>query len=72
MISPELLEILACPDCLSPVFLVGESIQCSNPDCRRQYMIRDGIPVMLIDESKVLEPVEFEEAKKRRDQDPKS
>lgn len=66
MISPELLEILACPDCLSPVFLDGEAIQCTKAECRRRYEVRDGIPVMLIDESKVLDPAEFQKALARR------
>ena len=69
-ISPDLLEILACPDCKSPVFLDavdgGEFIQCTKAECRRRYEVRDDIPVMLIDESKVLESGDFEEAMKRR------
>ncbi len=66
MISPDLLEILACPSCLSPVFLDGEAIQCVNPECRRRYAIKDDIPVMLIDEAKVLQPAAFQEALGRR------
>ena len=66
MISKELLEILACPACKSTVFLDGESIQCVNPECRRRYEIRDGIPNMLIDESKVLDVADFEKALERR------
>ena len=49
MIDKELLEILACPACKSEVELREEKIVCTN--CRRRYPIRDGIPVMLIDEA---------------------
>lgn len=52
-IDPELLEILACPACKTPVRLVNEGtgLRCSN--CRRVFPIRDDIPVMLIDEAAV-------------------
>jgi len=48
MLDKELLEILACPICKSGVKLI-----CSK--CKKYYPIRDGIPVMLIDEAKDLE-----------------
>ena len=51
MIDTKLLEILACPKCKSPVKLDGEKIVCQNPQCGLKYPIRDGIPVMLIDEA---------------------
>ena len=54
-ISPELLEILACPACKAKVELKsdGSGLKCVN--CRRVYPIRDDIPVMLIDEAKIEE-----------------
>jgi uncharacterized protein YbaR (Trm112 family) len=51
MIDKELLEILACPKCKADVKLEGEKIICTNPQCGLRYPIRDGIPVMLIDEA---------------------
>jgi uncharacterized protein YbaR (Trm112 family) len=51
MIDKELLEILACPKCKTKVKLEGERILCTNPQCGLRYPIRDGIPVMLIDEA---------------------
>ena len=51
MIDKELLEILACPKCKAEVRLEGERIICANPQCGLRYPIRDGIPVMLIDEA---------------------
>lgn len=52
-IDSELLEILACPACKTPVTLVngGTGLRCSN--CRRVFPIKDDIPVMLIDEATV-------------------
>jgi uncharacterized protein len=52
-IDPELLEILACPNCKTPVILVknGTALKCES--CKRVYPIKDDIPVMLIDEATV-------------------
>lgn len=49
MIDQELLEILACPACKTPIRLESDRIVCDT--CGRRYPIRDGIPVMLIDEA---------------------
>lgn len=49
MIDPKLLEILACPVCKTDVKAQGERLVCVQ--CGRRYPIRDGIPVMLIDEA---------------------
>lgn len=55
MIDPELLEILACPACDSrpPVKLdeAGSCLVCT--ECGRRYPIRDGIPVMLVEEAEL-------------------
>ena len=49
MIDPQLLEILACPACKTPVTLDGERLVCAQ--CGRRYPIRDDIPVMLLEEA---------------------
>ncbi len=49
MIDPQLLELLACPACKAAVRLDGERLVCTR--CGRRYPIRDGIPVMLIEEA---------------------
>ena len=48
-IDKELLEILACPDCLGEVHQEGAWIVCDK--CGRRYPIRDGLPIMLVEES---------------------
>ena len=55
MIDKELLEILACPKCKGEVRLDegAQRIICASPSCGLRYPIRDGIPVMLIDEAEV-------------------
>jgi hypothetical protein len=49
MIDKELIDILACPACKSDVELIGNKIVCKQ--CKKKYPVRDGIPVMLIDEA---------------------
>jgi uncharacterized protein YbaR (Trm112 family) len=48
-VDAELLSILACPLDKQPVTRQGNYLVCQ--ECRRHYPIRDGIPVMLIDEA---------------------
>ena len=50
MIDKELLEILACPVCKSEIHLQGDKLICKK--CRKYYLIRDGIPVMLVEEAR--------------------
>jgi len=59
-LDPALLEILVCPECKTPVQLVrdGAGLQCGT--CHRIYPVKDGIPVMLVDEAQSLEPSEAE------------
>ena len=49
MIDKELLEILACPACKGDVVLKDEKIVCLK--CNRKYPVKNGIPVMLIEEA---------------------
>ncbi len=53
-IDRELLEILACPQCKGEVSLnkKGDGIVCEH--CSLVYPIKDGIPVMLVDEAEAL------------------
>ena len=48
-VDAELLAILACPRDKQPVTRQGNYLVCQ--ECQRHYPIRDGIPVMLIDEA---------------------
>lgn len=54
IIDPELLEILACPKCKADVVLQGDRLACVR--CGLRYPIRDGIPIMLIEEAEQGEP----------------
>jgi uncharacterized protein len=51
MIDKELLEILVCPACRGPLEQKPEALRCGQ--CRRVYPIRDGIPILLVDEATI-------------------
>ena len=53
MIEPTLLEILACPKCHAPLREdeAAPALACTNEECALVYPVRDGIPVLLIDEA---------------------
>ena len=51
-ISEELLKILVCPEDKGPLELVDEGKFLLNPRNGYKYPIRNGIPVMLIEEGK--------------------
>lgn len=45
----ELLEIIVCPDCHGSLSVAATSLTCGG--CGLVYPIRDGIPVLLVDEA---------------------
>jgi len=52
-ISQELLDILVCPECKTPVKLTPDHTGLKCQTCRRVYPIRDDIPVMLPEEATI-------------------
>ena len=52
-VDAELLEILACPNCRTPVRLVKNDTALKCDTCKRVYPIKDDIPVMLLDEASI-------------------
>jgi uncharacterized protein YbaR (Trm112 family) len=50
-IDPQLMEILACPNCRGEVQEHEDEQVIVCASCGYRYPIRDGIPVMLIDEA---------------------
>jgi uncharacterized protein len=49
-IDPKLMQILVCPECHGELRAVGEELACSG--CALAYPVRDGIPVLLVDEAR--------------------
>lgn len=59
-IDPGLMEILVCPESHARLIQVGDWLYSTDPATRRRYPVRDGIPIMLIEESEVVEEAEFQ------------
>lgn len=65
MISKDLLDILCCPETKADLVLEGDFLVSTDPETRRRYRIEDDIPVMLVDDSEVLEEDEWLEIMKK-------
>lgn len=69
-IDSVLLEIMECPVAHVPLVQAGDWLYSTDRETRRKYAIRDGIPIMLVDESEVADLEEFDramaEAERRR------
>ena len=52
-VSKELLDLLVCPECKTPVKLTPDQQGLKCATCRRVYPIREDIPVMLVDEAPI-------------------
>ena len=59
-LDPTLLAILACPEDKGPLYYLEQENVLFNPRLRRTYEVRDGIPVMLIEEATTLADDDFE------------
>lgn len=57
-LDPRLLGILACPEDKGPLLYFPSESILFNPRLARTYAIRDGIPVMLIEESTQVDATE--------------
>jgi uncharacterized protein len=50
-LDPLLLDVLACPVDKGPLLWFDDEEILYNPRLHRSYVVRDGVPVMLVDES---------------------
>lgn len=62
VLDPQLLSIMVCPVSHAPLLEVDGWLVSTDPETRRRYQIRDGIPVMLIDESEEMSREDWEAA----------
>lgn len=52
--DPKLLDILACPICKGPLELNKDKTELISKGAGVAFPIRDGIPVMVVDEARTL------------------
>ena len=53
-LDPALLEILVCPQCRATLFVDDDASELVCSACDLAYPVRQGIPVMLVDEARSL------------------
>jgi uncharacterized protein len=56
MLKDWLLELLRCPKCKGELRYEAEPESLVCPACAVRYPVRDGIPVLLLDEAEPLQP----------------
>ncbi len=59
-LDPLLLEVLACPEDKGPLLYFADEERLYNSRLHRSYVVRDGIPVMLVDEAQSVTEEEHE------------
>lgn len=59
-LDPVLLEILVCPDCKGSLSVDNDNDELGCTACGLIYPVRDGIPIMLVDEARRAEEPESE------------
>lgn len=59
MINKELLDILCCPETKADLVLENDYLISTDPKTRRRYRIEDDIPIMLIEESEIMDETEW-------------
>jgi len=53
-----LIEILACPEDKGPLLYFADEAALYNPRLQRRYVVRDDIPIMLVDEAESVDDAE--------------
>ena len=59
-LDTKLLEILACPEDKGPLLYFADEGALYNPRLHRRYVIRDDIPIMLVDEAEAVDDTEHD------------
>jgi len=54
-VAKELLDILVCPVCKTPVIPTADQQGLKCGTCKRVYPVRGDIPIMLVDEARIEE-----------------
>ena len=52
-LSPQFLDVAACPACHAKLAIDygAEALVCTRPTCGLVYPVREGVPILLIDEA---------------------
>ncbi|MFP6770050.1 MAG: Trm112 family protein [Planctomycetaceae bacterium] len=56
----DLADLVVCPQCRSRLVLSAESLVCTGSECRLSFPVREGIPLLLVEEADELDPSDWE------------
>ncbi len=68
-LDPKLLEILACPEDKGPLWYFADEECLYNPRLLRRYPVREGIPVLLMDEAESVGKAEHDRLMEKAQRD---
>lgn len=51
-VDDDLLALLVCPKCRQPLRAQDQDLVCTGAECALAYPVREGIPVLLVDEAR--------------------
>ncbi|MDX2233036.1 MAG: Trm112 family protein [Hyphomonadaceae bacterium] len=57
-VDPRILEVIVCPHTREPLTYDRERQELISPRARLAYPVRDGVPILIIDEARELGPDE--------------
>lgn len=55
-LDPQLLDVLACPACRSPLRAETAASELTCTGCGLNYPVRDNIPILLVEEARAPDP----------------
>jgi uncharacterized protein YbaR (Trm112 family) len=61
---------LRCPQSRAELVLEGDALVSTSPEARLKYPVRDGIPILLIDDAEQLPPEQWSAIMKQHGRDP--
>jgi uncharacterized protein len=64
-LDPLLLDVLACPEDKRPLLWFEDEAILYNPRLHRSYAVRDGVPIMLIEEATAVDQAEHDRLMRR-------
>jgi hypothetical protein len=65
-------DILVCPRSRSELVLEDDALVSVDPECRLSYEIRDGIPIMLVEEADELSVEQWQAIMQRQGRNPQT
>jgi len=68
-LDQKLLDILACPEDKGPLLYFADEQTLYNPRLHKRYVVRDDIPIMLIDEAETVSDGEHKRLMQKADAD---